>query len=68
MLKDNIAYLHFNKGAASCGILLENLAAHILERCALCWTKNWLDGQAQGMMVNSAASSWHLTTDGIPQG
>lgn len=29
MLKDNIAYLHFNKafGTASCGILLENLAA-----------------------------------------
>ncbi|RMC15837.1 hypothetical protein DUI87_08041 [Hirundo rustica rustica] len=38
--------------------LLDKLAAHGLDRSTLCWVRNWLDGRAQRVVVNGAASSW----------
>ncbi|KAK4828548.1 hypothetical protein QYF61_027517 [Mycteria americana] len=45
----DIVYLHFNKAfdAVNHSILLEKLATHGLDRHALHWVKNWLDGWAQ---------------------
>ncbi|RMC20740.1 hypothetical protein DUI87_01592 [Hirundo rustica rustica] len=56
----DIVYLDFSKAfdTVSHSILLDKLAAHGLDRSTLCWVRNWLDGWAQRVVVNSAASSW----------
>lgn len=41
---------------------------HGLDRCTFCRVKNWLDDQPQRVLVNGAASSWHLVTFGVSQG
>ena len=66
----DVVYLDFSKAfdTVSHSIVLEKLDAHGLERSTLCWVKNCLDGRAQRVVVNSAASSWRSVTSGVCQG
>ena len=52
----DVAYLDFSKAfdTAFYSVLLVKLAAHGLDRCTLCWVKNWLHGQAQRVVMNGA--------------
>jgi len=66
----DVIYLDFSKAfdTVSHSILLEKLAAHGLDGCTLHRIKNWLNGQAQRVIVNGVKSWWCLVTSSVPQG
>ncbi|KAF4804796.1 RNA-directed DNA polymerase from mobile element jockey-like protein [Turdus rufiventris] len=66
----DVVYLDFSEvfDTVSHSTLLEKLAARGLDRSTLCWVRNWLDGRAQRVLVNGAASSWGSVTSGVAQG
>jgi len=65
----DVVYLDFSKtfDTVPHSILLEELAAHGLDGCTLCWIKNWLNGQAQRVMENGVKSRWRPVMNGFPR-
>jgi len=65
-----VVYLDFHKACDTVphSTLLEKLAAHGLDGCTLCWIKNWLNGQAQRVVVNGVVAGHEWCPPGLSFG
>jgi len=56
----DVVYLDFSKAfdTVSHSILLQKVAVRGLGKYTLGWIRNWLEGQAQRVVVNGVKSSW----------
>lgn len=63
----DVVYLDFSKASdtISHSVLLENLSAHGLDGCTVCWVKSRLDGQSWEVIVDVNPVSDKLDSLGL---
>jgi len=54
--------------AISCNILIDKCRKYGLDRWTVRWIENWLNGQAQRVVMSAMKSSCRQVTSGTPQG
>lgn len=66
----DFVYLDFNRafGTVSCNILIDKLMKYGLDKWTVRWSENWLNCQAESVVISSTKSTWRLFTSDVLQG
>ncbi|CAM4497789.1 unnamed protein product [Caretta caretta] len=66
----DVLFLDFSKAfdTVSHSVLVSKLKKYGLDEWTIRWTENWLDHQAQRVVINGSMSSWQLVLGRVPQG
>lgn len=65
----DFVYLDFNRafGTVSCNILIDKLMKYGLDKWTVRWSENWLNCQAESVVIGSTKSTWRLFTSNVLQ-
>ena len=65
----DVVYLDFSKAFDAVSYnTIDKLTKYGLDKWTVRWTENWLNGQAQRVVISGTNSSWGQVTSAVPQG